>query len=85
MTVLRQLPPTQIVTDQKQLENVNNFNYFGNVITNDARCIHEINLRTAVAKAAFNKQKALSASKLGLNLREKTSKVLHLEHSSVRS
>jgi len=36
---------------------------------NDARCAHEINLRTTVAKASFNKQKALPASKLGLNLR----------------
>ena len=71
MRVLRQPPPTHIVTDQKQLENVKTFNYFGSMITNDAGCAHEINLRTAVAKAAFNRQKALSASKLGLNLRGK--------------
>jgi hypothetical protein len=75
------------VTDQKQLENVKMFNYFGSMITNDARCAQEINLRTAVAKAAFNRQKALSASKLGLNLRKKKAvlQVLHLEHSFVRS
>jgi hypothetical protein len=48
---------------------VKNFNYFGSMKTNDARCVHEIKLRTAVAKAAGSKQKALSASKLGLNLR----------------
>jgi hypothetical protein len=57
--------------DQKQLENVEYFNYLGSLITNDARCTREIKSRTAVAKAAFNKKKTLFTSKLALNLRKK--------------
>jgi hypothetical protein len=55
--------------DQKQLENVTYFNYLGCMITNDARCTHEIKSRTAMAKAAFNK-KTLFTSKMDLNLRK---------------
>ena len=36
-----------------------------------------------MAKAAFNKKKTLFTSKLDLNLRKKTSKMLHLEHGFV--
>jgi hypothetical protein len=57
--------------DQKQLENVEYFNYLGSIITNDARCTHEIKSRIAMAKAAFNKKKKLFTSKLVLNLRKK--------------
>jgi hypothetical protein len=69
--------------DKKQLENVEYFSYLGSMITNYARCTREIKSRLAMAKAAFNKRKTLFTSKLDLNLREKTSKVLHLEHSFV--
>jgi hypothetical protein len=41
------------------------------MIINDARCTHEIKSRVAMAKAAFNKKKALFTSKLALNLRKK--------------
>jgi len=34
------------------------------MITNDARCNYEIKSRIAMAKAAFNKKKTLSTSKL---------------------
>jgi len=34
-------------------------------------------------KATFNKRKTLFSSKLDLDVTEKTSKVLHLEHSSI--
>jgi hypothetical protein len=40
--------------DQKQLENVEYFNYFGSMI-NAARSTGEIKSRIATAKAAFNK------------------------------
>jgi hypothetical protein len=40
------------------------------MITNDARCTHEIKSRITMAKAAFNK-KTLSTSKLDLNLMKK--------------
>ena len=36
-----------------------------------------------MAKVAFNKKKTLFTSKLDLDLREETSKMLHLEHGFV--
>jgi hypothetical protein len=41
------------------------------MVTNDARCTHKIKSRIAMAKAAFNRKKALFTSKLDLNLRTK--------------
>ena len=76
MRISRQPSPVQILIDQKQLENVEYFNYLSSMITNDARCTHEIKYRIAVAKAAFNKT---FHQQTGLKFKEKTSKVLHLE------
>jgi hypothetical protein len=59
------------MTQQKQLENVEYFNYLGSMITNDAKYAHESKSRIAMAKAAFNKKKNLFTSKLDLNLRMK--------------
>jgi hypothetical protein len=42
MRISGQPSPTKIMIDQKQLENVEYFNYLGSMITNDARCTHEI-------------------------------------------
>jgi hypothetical protein len=42
--------------EQKQLENVEYFNYLGNMITSETRCTREIKSRIAIAKAAFNKK-----------------------------
>ena len=52
--------------EQKQLQNVESFKYLGNILTNDGRCMCEI----AVAKAAFNKKRALFTSTLDLKLRK---------------
>jgi hypothetical protein len=57
------------VTDQKQTEYVEYFGSLGSMITNDARCTHEIYSRIAMAKAAF-KKKILFTSKLDLYLRK---------------
>jgi hypothetical protein len=38
MRISRQPFPIQIMIDQKQPDNVEYFNYLGNMITNDARC-----------------------------------------------
>jgi hypothetical protein len=62
------------MTDQKQLENVEYFNYLGSVIRNDARCTREIKSRIAMAKPAFNRKKTLFTSKLDLTLRKKLAK-----------
>jgi hypothetical protein len=69
MTSLREPSLIQIMVDQKQLENVEYFNYFGSMITNDAWCVCEIKSKIAMAKA-FNKKKTLF-TKLDLNLRKK--------------
>jgi hypothetical protein len=69
--ISRQPAPMKIMIDQKQLENVEYFNYLGSMITNDPRCTREIKSRIAMAKAAFNKKKTLFTNKLDLNLRKK--------------
>jgi hypothetical protein len=56
MRISRQPSPMKIMIDQKQLENVEYFNYLGSMITNDARCTGEIKSRIVMAKAAFNKK-----------------------------
>jgi hypothetical protein len=51
------------------VENLEEFNYLGSMITNDAKCTREIKARIAMAKAAFNRKKTLFTSKLDLELR----------------
>jgi hypothetical protein len=59
------------MVDQKQLENVEYFNWLGSIITNDARCTREIKSSVAMAKAAINRKKKLFTTKLDLHLRKK--------------
>jgi hypothetical protein len=59
------------VIDEKQLHNVEHFNYLGSMITNIARCTREIKCRIVMAKAVFNRKKTMFSRKLGLNLRKK--------------
>jgi hypothetical protein len=80
--ISRQPYSIKVKIDQKQLENVEYFNYLGSMITNDARCTREIKSRIAMAKAALNKKKTFH-QKSGLKFKEETSKVLHLERSFV--
>jgi hypothetical protein len=63
MRIWKEPSPAQIMMDQKQLDNVKYFNYSGSMITNDARCTHEIKSRIAMGKAPFNKEKILFTSK----------------------
>jgi hypothetical protein len=42
--------PLQIKIDKKPVENVEEFKYLGNMITNDARCTREIKARIAMSK-----------------------------------
>jgi len=55
----------------KQLENLESFEYLGSMLTHDGRCTCEIKRRLAMAKAAFNKKRALFTSTLDLELRKK--------------
>jgi len=57
--------------DQKQLENVESLKYLGSILTNDGRCTCEIKSGIAMAKAAFNKRRALFTSTLDSKLRKK--------------
>jgi len=70
MRISRQQFPAKIMIDQKQLENVESFKYFGSILTNDGRCTCEIKCRIAMAKAAFNKNRTLFTSTLDLELRK---------------
>jgi hypothetical protein len=69
MRISKQQFPLTIMIEQKQLENVECFKYFGSMLTNDGRCTGEIKSRIAMAKAAFNK-KNIFTSTLDLNLRK---------------
>src|SRR5215510_5461141 len=71
MRISRQPFPVKLMIDQKQLENVESFKYLGSMLTNDGRCTCEIKSRIAIAKAAFNKKRALIRSKMDLELRKK--------------
>ena len=57
--------PSQIVIDQKQLDNVEYFKHL------DRRCTHEIKSMIAMEKVSFNRKKILFTSKLHLNVRKK--------------
>jgi hypothetical protein len=54
MRISRQLFPVKLIIDQKQLKNVESFNYLSSMLANDGRCTCEIKCRIAVPKAAFN-------------------------------
>ena len=56
---------------QKQLDNVEFFKYLGSILTNDGMCTCEIKSIVAMAKAAFNKKRALFTGTLNLKLRKK--------------
>ena len=71
MRISKQPFPVQIMIDQKQLENVESFKYLGRILTNDWRCTCEIKSRVAMAKAAFNKKRAVFTRTLDLKLRNK--------------
>jgi hypothetical protein len=62
------------MTDEKEMENVEYFNYPCNLITNEARHTHKNKFRNALAKAALNKKNNLSTSKSDLNLRKNPEK-----------
>jgi hypothetical protein len=70
MRISRQPTPLQIKIDKNPVENVEEFNCLGSLITNDARYTREIKARIAMAKAAFNKKKHLFTCKLDLELRK---------------
>jgi hypothetical protein len=71
MKISRKPVAVIIMIGPKQRENVESFKYFGSILTNDGKCTCEIKCRIAMAKAAFNKKRALFTSTLDMELREK--------------
>jgi hypothetical protein len=71
MRITRQPSSVQMMRDQKQLKNVEYYNYFSSMITSDARCTCEIKPSIVVATAAFKTKQILFTSKLELNLKDK--------------
>jgi hypothetical protein len=60
MKISRQPSRKQIIIDQKQPENVEYFNYFGILITNEATYTGEIKSGVATTKSAFKTKKTVS-------------------------
>jgi hypothetical protein len=60
MRISRKPYPIKIMIDQKQLENVEYFNYLGSMITNDAQCTREIKSRIAMAKQHSTRRRLFS-------------------------
>ena len=83
MRISRQPFPLKIMTDQKQLQNVEPFKYLGSILTNDGKCTCEIKSRIAMKKAAFDKKRALFTSTLDLKFRKKLIKDYIGENSIV--
>jgi hypothetical protein len=70
MRITRQSFQVKVMTDKKELENVEYLNSLSSTITNDTGCTWEIQFGIAMAKATFKKKKNLFTSKLDLNLRK---------------
>jgi len=83
MRISRQSFPVQIRTEQKQLQNVENFKYFGSMIANDARCTCENKSRISTEKSSIQQEEDSFHQQTGLEDKQETSEVLHLEHSFV--
>jgi hypothetical protein len=71
MRISRQTFPVKLMTDQKQLENVECLKYLGSILTNDVRRTCEVKCRIALAKATFSKKRAVFTSTLDWELKKK--------------
>jgi len=60
MRISTQPSPTQIMTDEKQSENVEYVNYLGSTITKDARCACKFKSSFSMAKRTLKMQRAFS-------------------------
>jgi hypothetical protein len=74
MRISRQPSPVQIMTGQKQPENMQHFNYLRSRKTNNAISTPGGKSMTAMTKEAFNKKKAFYFIKLDIHLRTKLAK-----------
>jgi hypothetical protein len=74
MRISRQPFPVKLMIEKKNWRMCGIFKYLGSMLTNDGRHTCAIKYRIAVAKAAFNKKRALFMSRLDLELRKKVLK-----------
>jgi len=72
MGISRQPSPLQNTIGQKKTGECEIFQLLGSMLTNDARCTHEI--KSIILLAALNKKKDLFTRKLDLNLSKKLAK-----------
>jgi hypothetical protein len=56
LNISRQKPPVEKLAYQKQLDNVEYFNYMGWLNKNYARCKREVKSRISMVKAGLNKE-----------------------------
>ena len=61
----------QIKVNNRELKEVDHFEYLGSVLTRDGYCTREIKMRIVIAKEALNIIISLLASKLNIELRKK--------------
>jgi hypothetical protein len=71
MKISREPSQLQIMTDQKQVDNLEQFKYLSSMMINEARYTHEIKSGVTMKKSAFNRKKSIFISKLDLDLRKK--------------
>ena len=65
-----------IVVNRTVLEQVTSFKYLGSTITEDGRCESEIDIRIAIAKAAFTKRRELLSRAINIYLKKKIIKTM---------
>ena len=65
-----------IVVNGTVLEQVTSFKYLGSAITEDGRCKTEIEVRIAIAKAAFMKRRKLLSRAINIKLKKKIIKTM---------
>ena len=55
----------------RALQEVDQFEYLGSVLTRDGYCAREIKMRIVIAKEAFNRKMPLLTSKLNIEFKKK--------------
>ena len=70
MRVSRSNESLQIKVNNRELNEVDHFNYLGSVLTRHGYSTKEIKMRIAIAKEAFNRKISLLTSKLNIELLE---------------
>ena len=70
--IFRKKPKISTTIDGTNIEQVTNFPYLGQKITEDGRCEEEIKRRINIAKTTFSKMsKVLKSKKIALNTRKR--------------